>query len=289
MSIVSKVLAPGIIVYRSGIEDLDSVIRLVDNSLNNPLPDNKVFTPPKQGGGKDTFISITHVSGPDLNQITEEVSQSFDYDLVIKLQGIFYEVFEDYLVKNKETEMLMPYIDKSKTIKENNDWAIPDMSLIKHGKTTNPDIAKPKKDEPWTFRLGWHTDSLNSSLDSGMKHSVTANLYLNDNYQGGTINFLYGNTINNIYGKDNLNILSYKPLAGDIILYPSMWPIAHSVSYSGIEDRYLISSILRYSYDGSMKDELDKFVIPYETDFFEYAETVKENNMLYIDGKDLWV
>jgi hypothetical protein len=59
--------------------------------------------------------------------------------------------------------------------------------------------------------LGWHTD------DGAANHSrISLLYYLNDNYEGGEIEF------------DKFNI-KYKPVAGDILIFPSSFIYRHRV------------------------------------------------------------
>jgi predicted 2-oxoglutarate/Fe(II)-dependent dioxygenase YbiX len=70
--------------------------------------------------------------------------------------------------------------------------------------------------------MGWHTDAGDPNRKT--RWSVTCNVYLNDDYEGGELNFRIGTK------EEGTEILGYKPIAGDIIVFPSNPPFFHQVN-----------------------------------------------------------
>lgn len=289
--LIKKELVPGVIVYRSEIKNLNNIIECIKNSITESV----LTSTWRQNGSIENHIYQADISDSNILKAKLENLQHQERYIFEQVQDLYYKIFQDYLIESKKENLLMPYIDKDKKIKENNYWYGVGLSAIIHKQTVADDekawesLNNKRETNSDHLRLGWHVDAVESGIEPGQKHAITANFYLNDNYEGGRINFLYGNTIENIYDKSNLKIICYKPLAGDIVVYPSMWPMAHSVSYSRGEDRYFFSSILRYYYDGSLGNDLERHVMPYETSLNEYSYYVDKNDIRYINGKDFWI
>jgi hypothetical protein len=74
--------------------------------------------------------------------------------------------------------------------------------------------------------MPYHTDAMPEFKDEpGDKFAITCLIYLNDDYEGGDLMFrVYDET------KDQYDAFSYKPKAGDIIIFPSAEPYFHGVS-----------------------------------------------------------
>lgn len=95
----------------------------------------------------------------------------------------------------------------------------------RHGFTLNRDryapleLRKYEKDA----NLSWHSDF---SPEMDVYYSVTMNTYLNSNYEGGEISFKLWFDENN----ETEELFTYKPEAGDILLFPSGSPYLHRVS-----------------------------------------------------------
>ena len=289
--LIKKGLAPGVIVYRSEIKDLNHIIECIKNTRSESV----LASAWRQNGNIENHIYQADIPSSSILEAKVKNLQHQERYVFEQIQDLYYKIFQDYLIEIKKENLLMPYIDKDKEIKENRNWSDIGLSAIIHKEAfidkanSWEDSNNKRESNSDHLRLGWHVDAVESDIGPGEKHAITANFYLNDNYEGGTINFLYGNTIENIYNKSNLKIISYKPLAGDIVVYPSMWPMAHSVSYSSGEDRYFFSSILKYYYDGSLGDDLRKNVIPYETSLNKYSYYVDKNDIRYVNGKHFWI
>lgn len=85
--------------------------------------------------------------------------------------------------------------------------------------------------------MNYHTDFVQHQTETlDYNFYVTCLFYLNDNYEGGEISFkvLDRNQKNIVFSKD------YKPVAGDIVVFPSTPPFYHGVKKSKNEEKYII-------------------------------------------------
>jgi hypothetical protein len=93
-----------------------------------------------------------------------------------------------------------------------------------------------------------HTDYQREfSHNPGSKFAVTAVFYLNDNYTGGEVmfRFLDDNDVSII--KEDY---SYKPTAGDIVVFLSNHPHYHGVKAITEGQKYIIRTYWKYEYSG---------------------------------------
>jgi hypothetical protein len=101
----------------------------------------------------------------------------------------------------------------------------------------------PKKVKSTNLIMGFHTDFKQEQKDSpGIKHFLTVNFYLNDNYKGGDILFLTDNTD---------NYIRYKPVEGDMIIFPSTPPYYHAVRTLDEGQKYFVRSFWYLNHEGS--------------------------------------
>lgn len=99
--------------------------------------------------------------------------------------------------------------------------------------------------------MAFHTDFQQEKKDvPGPKHFVTANLYLNDNYEGGEIIFMIDN--------DENNLVRYKPKAGDLVVFPSGERYRHGVRTVDEGKKYFIRSFWHYISPGSPEWHAEK-------------------------------
>jgi hypothetical protein len=112
--------------------------------------------------------------------------------------------------------------------------------------------AHDNTDEPDAeLSMVHHTDYVKLEKDiPGYKFALTCTMYLNDDYDGGGLSFLFGE-----------KILDYKPKAGEIVVFPSGHPDVlsdehtyyHSVKKVKNKDKFLIRCFYQIPYYGSEK------------------------------------
>lgn len=94
--------------------------------------------------------------------------------------------------------------------------------------------------------MNYHTDYIMSEADMpGPKFFLTCTTYLNDNYEGGEIEFYIDGQGDSIY--------SHKPKAGDIVVFPSKPPYYHGVGLVKGEDKFFIRNFIQYTFDGTQE------------------------------------
>ena len=145
----------------------------------------------------------------DFNSTTEETDETI-VALINEFNKIFKETTVDYIQKNDVT--------------------------LPNWQTATPQLSKyhTKKVKFHNLILPFHTDyQQERSRMPGVKHGITANLYINDDYEGGEL----------FFDKFNLKI---KPKAGDLYLFPSSYLFSHASLPVTSGTKYSIVTMLDY-------------------------------------------
>jgi hypothetical protein len=111
-------------------------------------------------------------------------------------------------------------------------------------------IAKyiPNPEKLPNYVMMHHTDFQREfSHNPGLKFGVTAVFYLNDNYDGGDIQFRFLDENDSSIIKEDY---SYKPKQGDVVVFPSGPPHYHGVKAVLNGEKYIIRNYWRYDYPG---------------------------------------
>lgn len=91
--------------------------------------------------------------------------------------------------------------------------------------------------------MQYHTDFIISQKDMpGEKFHTTCTFYINDNYNGGDIEFY-------VDGK----FVNHKPKAGDLMVFPSGEPYYHGVKTIPDGNKFFIRNFVMFDYDGSQE------------------------------------
>lgn len=124
-------------------------------------------------------------------------------------------------------------------------------------KMMGPSFSRYTSDDKEEGRVGKgmsmsrHTDYVPWMKDvPGYKFALTCTMYLNDNYDGGEISFKIGD-----------QYIDYKPVAGDVVVFPSghpeflaeEHPYLHGVKKISNNTRYLIRCFYQFYYPGSQE------------------------------------
>jgi hypothetical protein len=92
--------------------------------------------------------------------------------------------------------------------------------------------------------MHYHTDFIISERDlPGQKFLLTCTTYINDDYEGGEIEFYVEDGVENKF-------YPYKPKAGDVLIFPSQEPYWHGVKNIKHGHKYFVRNYLTYYYDG---------------------------------------
>lgn len=96
------------------------------------------------------------------------------------------------------------------------------------------------------FAMNYHTDyQVDREGEPGSKFAITCTMYLNDDYEGGSLLF-------RIHKEDGSIVeLDYKPKAGDIVVFPSGEPYLHGVEEVRSGVKYFIRTFWCYDSEGS--------------------------------------
>lgn len=123
--------------------------------------------------------------------------------------------------------------------------------------------------------MQYHTDHITSQKDMpGEKFFITCTMYINDDYDGGDIEFFV-----------NGDLINHKPQAGDILVFPSTEPYYHGVKtiYNG--EKFFVRNFVMYTFPGT-KEWLDnqlKFgAYRWAKKEFERIEYEDPRNMKYL-------
>ena len=127
--------------------------------------------------------------------------------------------------------------------------------------------------------MHYHTDFIISEKDMpGQKFLLTCTTYLNDNYEGGEVEYyINGDTI------------KYKPEKGDILMFPSGLPYYHGVKQVTEGNKYFVRNFVTYPFTGDeqwLKNQM--FYGAYRWSKMELERCERENseNMLWMkNGK----
>lgn len=309
MALVKKDLAPGITVYRPVFKDLSNTLDIIKKSTNvyTPLlnidPKSKINYPnttyqwQRKHTREDEDQIMTAMISKNLEHLRSNGFENHEEILTMEeIEQLYKACFEDYIKNNKNKKIFYPYIKDYTYPSNDHEWLDLDFSLHKH-KLQDPlnypllwESEKNNTINQFDEKiLGWHFDEYIWENTYHHRSIVTGNLYLNDKYKSGRVMFLYGNDFDNFKKFDNLNIIAYKPMAGDIVLYPSFWPVAHAVTAPFNEDRYFVSKIWKYWHN---VNDLDDNFIEYSKYLYEnihlYAKDVPQERMKTVTGEELW-
>ena len=127
--------------------------------------------------------------------------------------------------------------------------------------------------------MQYHTDYKQSEREMPGNHFfITCTTYINDNYTGGEIEFF-------IDGK----FITHKPVAGDIMVFPSVEPFYHGVKTITSGYKYLIRNFITYRYSGSkqwLDNQIEYGAVRWAKMEAERIEKARFNgNIIMKDGK----
>jgi 2OG-Fe(II) oxygenase superfamily len=123
--------------------------------------------------------------------------------------------------------------------------------------------------------MQYHTDYIISERDMpGEKFFITCTFYINDNYDGGDIEFYV-----------NGDITNHKPSAGDLVVFPSGEPFYHGVKTIPSGNKFFVRNFVMHTYNGSEEwlENQRKFgAHRWSKKEIERVEEENKRNMLYL-------
>ena len=128
--------------------------------------------------------------------------------------------------------------------------------------------------------MQYHTDYIISQQDMpGEKFHTTCTFYINDNYNGGDLEFYVDGQITN-----------HKPKAGDIVIFPSTPPYFHGVKTIPDGNKFFIRNFVMFDYDGSekwLKNQKRYGAYRWAKMEFERIDHDDPRNMVYLSGDSI--
>jgi hypothetical protein len=180
--------------------------------------------------GIKTFLNNSIVDEFD----TEDIK--FLYEFKNKFNKILLNIFNDYRKEWRSSAHWPDYIDDwdiQGIESENGKFVFSVIEVLKHN-------ISPEKE----FAINFHTDSHEHRIESPRQQQIiTFTFYLNDNYEGGEVQFI-----------DELNqkLITYKPKLGDITVFPAGPPYWHSaVSVKSGENKYFFRLFMLWNHPGT--------------------------------------
>jgi hypothetical protein len=162
-----------------------------------------------------------------------------------KIQKIFFDVVQDYIIDWGKA-------DWPKHIDSFNNLITGEVEILRHNMSA---------DKEYSIQLHTDSNALRYALPE-LETVITQLLYLNDDYEGGEVEFM------SIF---NDGLITYKPKAGDLIVMPSGFPYLHSAkSVTKGSNKFFLRVFLSYISKGS--EDYNKNVIEYGKEFAEKLE-----------------
>lgn len=248
-------LYPNIDVYKNILSDINEFYELIKNS-EKTNSETSFFRKWDKWAHFGTYTQkkwIDEYSDNDLN------------DLEFKKEKDFVDNIE-----NAYNLVLMDYISRhSIDLKEK--WHFSGCSFCKY----NSDINTLENE----MTMQYHTDFIISQKDMpGDKFKITCTMYINDDYDGGEIEFFIDG-----------NIITYKPSAGDIIVFPSDSPYYHGVKIIKNGNKYFIRNFIMEPFDGTqewLENQKRYGAYRWGKKEFDRIDYEDDRNMIYlINGK----
>lgn len=212
-------------VYRNGIQNVQDHVKLLEDSEFN-VGGTNYFSEWLDWYGIGSMMNIGMLNkGQSLtNEYTGNKHAESQIKFMEDSAKAFYECTEDYF---QEYGIELPDWDPKPS------WSRSGLSVCRYNITKNPEH----------LALEYHTDTHEFDAESpGQKFAITCTMYLNDDYEGGEVSFL-----NEADGE----VVTWKPKAGDVIVFPSHSPFFHGVHPVLNNVRYLIRTWWFYDYAGS--------------------------------------
>lgn len=123
--------------------------------------------------------------------------------------------------------------------------------------------------------MQYHTDHITSQKDMpGEKFFITCTMYINDDYDGGDIEFYVDG-----------QLINHKPVAGDILVFPSTEPYYHGVKTILNGEKFFVRNFVMYTFPGTkewLDNQLRLGAYRWAKKEFERIEYDDPRNMRYL-------
>lgn len=223
MNLVSEEIYPYIVVYNNVFEDIDKMYQIAKNIKESEEGIFENWKPWYEFGEKIENFGINFDRSVRelklawdhkvLETDKEKDQQYFIYELV---KG-FHKVNNDFISRfNLDIDTSHVSNPTNSLYSETNDSPQSKVEEINTWRWTGPSLCKYFDDagKGLPLSMNYHSDFIREPIRSpGYKFAITTTTYLNDNYDGGEVEFIINN-----------KIFDYKPKAGDFLVFPSGHP-----------------------------------------------------------------
>lgn len=248
---------PQVVVYKD-LFDLDKINKFISflKKSENDIKDFNVVDPEdsskKDFHGKDpefrtdfgpintwvpwyTYGIKTFLNNSVYNDLDSD-DIKFLYDFKNEFNDTLFKIFDDYRKDWQGSGYWPEYIDDWKVEGIESDdgkFVFSVIEVLKHN-------ISPEKE----FAINFHTDSHEHRIESPRQQQIiTFTFYLNDDYEGGEVQFI---------DEINQKLITYKPKAGDITVFPAGPPYWHSaVSVKNGTNKYFFRLFMLWNHPGT--------------------------------------
>lgn len=199
MNLDFEEIYPKIFVYKNPWKDINLVTKTIIDSEINP---------------EGSILSDWHswyTFGKEVNMLNfenklENERTKLEKEVWEEIKDVFYKTTQHYSeIHNVPIEKDAIVYDEVEN-KEMNLWQLMGPSICKY------EEGAGIEEDVFDLAMHMHTDYQKEYENNrGYKFTVTATMYLNDNYAGGGLDFLVGEN----------KLIYYKPEAGDVLVFPA--------------------------------------------------------------------
>jgi hypothetical protein len=218
--VVSKTLYPRIEIYKGLLPEHKEIFDVVKSTENIKEESDEHYFVPWTKWSKFGTYSSTKFKGGVEDLVGKNETFDKEYWAAETVWDAYNVAIEDYI---KKYNVELP-----------KDCQLGSSSFCKY--FTNVDSLKNN------LTMQYHTDFKQTDKDApGDKFYITCTVYINDDYEGGEIEFYVNGEF----------VPAYKPEAGDIMVFPSGEGYYHGVKTATKGNKYLIRNFMFYPYAGS--------------------------------------
>lgn len=222
------------------IEKIHNTVWVFHNALKNPKNIIDHFTKNRVWNDWYTFGKMITVTGHQFNFSDFPTKEEWDEKLK---ENQFATVEEKVItdeIDNVFYEATRLYVEENNV--EFNNWVFLGWNIAKY---------IPNVQDHSVYAMHHHTDyQRERSYEPGLKFGITAVFYLNDDYDGGEVEFRF-------VKDESLEVVledyNYKPKAGDVVVFLSGHPHYHGVRPVSNGEKYIIRTYWRFDQEAHPK------------------------------------
>ena len=246
-------VAPQIVIYKNLLPDAEEILKTFKDSQNNPVSNSffkawDSWSPNYNTPGDILKVRVLNAS-LDINDSDSDIVKK-QKTTVSRIYEAFNfakdDFFQEWAGVGSWPDIITNWDTSDKSV-----WDNHEIDVLSYSTIPDPNIKHSPKDGLYNLPMNYHVDANPADLHSqGTKLAVTITMYLNDDYEGGEISF---------YNSENDQMYNYKPVQGDVTVFPSFEPFYHGVLPMNGNKRYLVRSFVMYDYKGSEEWHKEKF------------------------------